>query len=309
MSRILKTTTTLFGLILGLINPLLAQDDSWKSLVSLDSLNTNGKVNATFKTTRLINAQSIETVKAHTLDLRISHRFGNENMGIHSLYGLDAASDIRIALEYGVSERLTVGVSRSRIKENLEGLIKYRLLMQTENGSMPLSVTLFANSAMTPSVDYTANPAIGYVGDYSTFSHRMSYTYQMLIARKFSRNFSLQLMPSLVHRNFVADPADKNDIISMGAGGRFKFSKRSALVVDYFYNVNPGNGNRSSNSNLKFYNPLGIGWEIETGGHVFTLMFSNAAGIIENEFIPNTTDSWTKRGFKFSFDISRGFKI
>ncbi len=294
------------GLMIGFLQPFIAQED-WKSLVSLDSLNSDGKTNATFKTTRLINSQSIETVKTNTLDLRISHRFGNESTGIHSLYGLDAASDIRIALEYGVTQRLTLGVSRSRMAENLEGLIKYRLLMQTENGSMPLSMTLFGNSAITASKDYTVTS--DYVGDYSMFSHRMSYTFQSLIARKFSRNFSFQIMPSLVHRNFVIDPSDKNNLISLGAGGRLKFTKRSALVVDYFYNVNPSNSTRSVGAGITYYNPLGIGWEIETGGHVFTLMFSNAAGLIESQFLPNTTDTWSKRGFKFSFDISRGFKI
>jgi len=156
-------------------------------------------------------------------------------------------------------------------------------------------------------MDYTATA--DYAGDYAIFAHRMSYTYQVLIARKFSRIFSFQIMPSLVHRNFITNPSDKNDIYSLGAGGRLKFSKRSAIVVDYFYNINPSNSTRSAGSGITYYNPLGIGWEIETGGHVFTIMFSNAAGLIENEFIPNTTDSWRKRGFKFSFDISRNFKL
>jgi len=301
-----KLVIVFFVLIAGLIRPLIAQED-WKSLISIDSLNTSDKVNATFKTSRLINGQSIETVKKRTLDFRVAHRFGNESMGIHSLYGLDAASDIRLAFEYGVTDRLTIGFSRSRVKENLEGLIKFRLLQQKEDGKMPLSVTLFANSAMTPAMDYTVTSE--YAGDYAVFAHRMSYTYQVLIARKFSRGFSFQITPSLVHRNFIVDSADKNDIISLGAGGRLKFSKHSAIVIDYFYNINPMNKTRSSKPSVTFYNPLGIGWEIETGGHVFTIMFSNAAGLIENEFIPNTTDSWTKRGFKFSFNISRSFKL
>ena len=299
-------TGIFLGLIIALINPIRSQEN-WKTIVSIDSINSCNMFVSTFKTTRLINAQSVETVKDHSLDFRISHRFGNANMGPHSLYGLDAASDIRFAFEYGVSSKLTIGVSRSRIAENLEGLIKYRLLQQREDGKMPISITLFANSAMTPAKDNTATSS--YAGDYSVFAHRMSYTYQVLIGRKFSRNFSFQLMPSLVHRNFVSEPSDKNDLISLGVGGRLKFSKRSALVVDYFYNINPMNNTRSSIPNLTYYNPLGIGWEIETGGHVFTLMFTNAAGLIENEFLPNTTDTWSKRGFKFSFDISRSFKI
>ncbi len=302
MKRKSKLIIALFGFITGFYNPVIAQED-WKTIVSIDSINTCNMYSATFKTTRLINAQSVETAKNHSLDFRISHRFGNVSMGGHSLYGLDAASDIRFAFEFGVSSQLTMGISRSRIAENLEGLIKYRLLEQREDGKMPMSVTLFANTTLTPAKDYSSTL------DYALFAHRMSYTYQVLIARKFSRNFSFQLMPSLVHRNFITDPADKNDLISLGAGGRLKFSRRSALVVDYFYNINPMNSTRSSNPYLTFYNPLGIGWEIETGGHVFTIMFSNSAGIIENEFISNTTDSWMKKGFKFSFDISRSFSL
>src|ERR1017187_8793407 len=136
----MKTCKLILLLLIGLAvnNPIKAQTDSakkaWevaelmKNLVSLDSLNTDGYTNATFKTTRLINSQSLETVKAHTLDFRISHHFGNELLGDHYLYGLDLASDIRYAFEYGITNKLTVGFSRSRLDENLEGLIKYRLL-------------------------------------------------------------------------------------------------------------------------------------------------------------------------------------
>lgn len=313
MKQISKPTLLLiFGLII--CSHLLAQDttkkatEDWRSLISLDSLNTDGTTNATFKTTRIINAQSLETVKAHTLDFRVTHRFGSVNTGIHQLYGFDNADDIRIAFEYGITNRLTVGFSRSRIDENLEGLIKYRLLRQKENGDMPLSVTLFANMAYTPKHDVTATPE--YAGDLSNIAHRFSYTYQAIIGRKFSKGFSLQFMPTLVHRNFITDTLDKNDLISIGVGGRLKLTKRSAIVIDYFYNVRPSSlQSFSYNANAHYYNPLGIGWEIETGGHVFTIMFSNSAGIIENEFIPNTTESWFNKGFKFSFDISRSFTL
>jgi hypothetical protein len=306
MKNFYRISYIILGLITGITFHAKAQED-WKTLVSLDSLNTDGYTAATFKTTRLIDGQSIETVKAQTLDFRVTHRFGSIETGIHQLYGFDNADDIRIAFEYGITNRLTVGFSRSKIGENLEGLIKYRLLQQKNNGKMPISVTLFASMVLTPVQDLTVTDT--YPGDYSIFAHRLTYTYQALIARKFSRFFSLQFAPSLVHRNFVSNPNDANDVISMGVGGRLKFSKRSAIVVDYFYNVSPMNNTRTSSNGVTYYNPLGIGWEIETGGHVFTIMFSNAAGIIEPEFITNTTDSWLKKGFKFSFDISRDFKL
>jgi uncharacterized beta barrel domain-containing protein DUF5777 len=315
MIKHLYKLTLLLLIGLAVNNPMKAQKDTtkkvqedWRSLISLDSLNTDGYTNATFKTTRIINGQSLETVKAHTLDFRVTHRFGSVETGIHQLYGFDNADDIRIAFEYGITDRLTVGFSRSKIDENLEGLIKYRLIRQTANGKMPLSITLFANTALTPKQDLTVTPE--YPGDLSVFAHRLSYTYQAIIGRKFSSGFSLQFMPTLVHRNFVSDPDDANDVYSMGVGGRLKITKRTAIVIDYFYNVNPTNNSRSdATTGITYYNPLGIGWEIETGGHVFTIMFSNSAGIIENEFIPYTTESWLKKGFKFSFDISRDFTL
>ena len=125
------------------------------------------------------------------------------------------------------------------------------------------------------------------------------------MARKFSSRISVELLPTLVHRNYVFSAIEKNDILALGAGARFKITKSTSVVTDYFYSFDklrkPGNG--------YWYNPLGVGFEIETGGHVFTIMFTNASGIIENDFIPNTTDSWSKGGYKFSFNISRNFRL
>lgn len=303
----MRRTFLLIGAIYFFINAANAQGDLEK-ILSLDSTITSDKVFATFKTTQIINSQSIETVKAQCLDFRIAHRFGSISTGIHQLYGFDNASDIRIGFDYGITDRLTVGFSRSRIEENLEGLIKYRLLQQTRNNKVPVSITIFANAAITPKQDNTITPE--YAGDYAAFSHRISYCYQALIAHKFSSAFSLQIMPSLIHRNFIQDPNDKNDILSIGAGGRLKFSKRAAILMDYYFNARSAPYQSFNyDKNALFYNPLGIGFELETGGHVFTIMFSNSAGIIENEFIPYTTDSWFKKGFKFSFNISRSFFI
>jgi len=187
MKNTFKFLFLLFGLIIGFYYPIKAQED-WKTIVNIDSIESCNMYVSTFKTTRLINAQSVETAKNHSLDFRISHRFGNVSMGPHALYGLDAASDIRFAFEFGVSSKLTIGVSRSRIAENFEGLIKYRLLQQREDGKMPISITLFANTAITPQKDFTVTP--DYSGDYAAFTHRMSYTYQVLLACKFSRGFS-----------------------------------------------------------------------------------------------------------------------
>ncbi|MFI5218048.1 MAG: DUF5777 family beta-barrel protein [Bacteroidia bacterium] len=289
----------LFSILLPKI--VFAQDDLLKMAME-NSEAPKTKVAATFKTTKLINAHTNETVHKRTLDVRIGHRFGNmgaeSNGGIHTFYGLDASTDIRIAFEYGITDRLMVGIARCKQLENIEGLVKFRALEQTTDNKIPLAITLFANAAITAQRDPE--------GIYPKTTDRMSYTFQAIIARKFSDRISFELLPTLVHRNYIFITDDKNDIMALGVGGRVRITKSFCVIADYFYNF--GEVREIDNEN-GFFNPLGIGIELETGGHVFTIMFTNAAGIIENDYIPNTTDTWTKGGFKFSFNISRNFKL
>jgi hypothetical protein len=276
------------------------QIDFVKAQSDLDSFLIEDKkptyVIATFKSTRIVNAHSIETVRKGVLDFRITHHFGDVggvNGGPHTLYGFDNASDIRFGFEYGVTDRLTAGFGRSKIAENLDFFLKYRLLRQTVDNSMPISVTLFADMALTPQ----KNPVV-----YTEFANRMSYVYQLLIARKFSDALSLQLMPIYLHRNYVANQNDHNDLFSLGFGGRIKLTKRFALLGDVYYNFS--NYLTPANS---FYLPIGVGVEIETGGHVFQIFFTNNAAIIENAYLAGTTSSWGKSEFKLGFTISRDF--
>jgi hypothetical protein len=252
---------------------------------------------ATFKSVKIVNMQTNETSRKRNLDFRVAHLFGNigkeSGGGYHNFYGLDQSNDIRIAFHYGITDRLMVGVSRAKRNETLEGLLKYRLLQQTEDDKMPLAVTLFGESSMTTREDVE--------GYYQNFAHRMTYCVQAIIARKFSPRLSFELVPSWVHRNIV-DIADSNELFSVGAGVRWKFTRSAAIVADYFYNAWPSD-------RLYSENPLGVGVEIETGGHVFTIMFTNAIGILETDYLANTVDSWSRGGFKFSFNISRVFKL
>jgi hypothetical protein len=277
-----------------------AQDDLLDLLDSASTETKSRQVFATFKTTRIVNGHSIETVKRKSLDFRVTHHFGDvsgESGGVHTLYGLDQAADIRIAFEWGVNDRLTLGAGRSKISELLDGYAKYRLWRQTEDNKMPVSTTLLINAGFSPQKNLS--------GEYSNAAHRLSYTYQLLIARKFNSSFSLQLMPTVLHRNYLFNPNDQHDLVSLGIGGRLKLSKRFALLADYFHTFSSF---RQQNSTL-YSAPLGLGVEIETGGHVFHMFFTNNAGIVENAFIPNTTSSWTKGEFKFGFNISRTFAL
>jgi hypothetical protein len=269
-----------------------AQDDLLK-MISQEAPAAKEAVKSTFKTSKIINVHTTEMLARRNLDFRVGHRFGNmggRNGGIHTLYGFDNSNDIRIAFEYGITGNLMAGISRSKRNENFEGFIKYRLSEQKTDNSMPVSLALFANTAVSGQS----------LSEYSKFSRRVTYFYELI-------KFSMLIAPGLLHRNYISDPGEKNDIPVMGIGARLKITRSSALVADYHHIFSKyllGSGNP-----VRRYLPLGIGYEIETGGHVFTLMLTNASGFIENDFLANTTDSWGDGGFKFSFNISRVFKL
>lgn len=277
------------------------------------------KVFATFKAYRLGNALTTETVKKNHLDFRISHRFGNIyddtkpnaiNETFQTYLGFDNASDIRNSFDYGLTDNITVGIGRSRLNKLVDGSIKWRFLQQTTNFSIPVSMALFADVGYTHA--RTSEVYEGVVKDFKTNElHRVNYFTQLIIASKINDWISLELLPAYVYRNFIkADvnpgnkAANENGFISIGFGGRIKLNKRCSFIGDYYYNTSKFYAN-----NPNYKNPLSLGFEIETGGHVFSLFFTNASGLIDNNFIPFTRDSWGKGQVKFGFSISRVFAL
>jgi hypothetical protein len=289
-----------------------AQDDLSKMFEN-DSSKTHEPVIATYKSTRIIQGHSPETLKKRELDFRVAHHFGDlggEFGGTKTFFGTDNSTDVRIAFEYGITDRLMAGLGRSKgsgsLTQMYEGLAKYRLLVQTTDNHVPLSVTLFGNAVATA---MTSSPIKSDASHFDKSSDRVSYTGQVILARKFNRNLSLSLLPTLVHRNRVAY-MDMNDIFALGAGGRFKFSKRLGLLVEYFYPFRSQDSKDYFASKGKtFYNPLAVGLEIETGGHVFHINFTNSTAILENQFIPETTTTWQQGQFRWGFNISRRFSL
>lgn len=260
---------------------------------SEDSVVIDPYVKQTFETSRLVNAATTETLRKKQLDFRITHRFGNvagTGHGINNFFGLDEASNIRIALEYGITDRLTVGGGRSKINALLDGFVKYKLFRQTTDNKMPVSVALMG----TAGYDSKESP--------EKKLNRLSYNLQAIIARKLNNSFSVELIPLLLHRNLV-DFGDQNNLFALGAGGRIALSRSSSIVIDYYHIFSEYRKNRD------FYPPLGIGYEINTGGHTFHMNFTNATGIVENQFISDTRESWLDGHFKWGFNISRIFKF
>lgn len=254
------------------------------------------KVDYAFKSSRVIMSHSLEMLGKGVLDFRILHRFGLVNKGIKEFFGLDQAS-IRLGLDYGITDDLMVGVGRSSFKKELDGFVKFRALQQsTGRNASPLSIVLAGGSTINtlPFTDPTRP---------KTFTSRLAYYGQIIAGRKFSNNLTLQIIPTFLHQNLVNTTRDPHDVLSLGFGGRMKLSKRVSLNVDYYYIFD------KNQSPPTIYNPLSIGFDIETGGHVFQLHFTNAVGMNERAFLTETTNNWGKGDFQFGFNIMRAFQL
>jgi len=252
-------------------------------------------VAAAWKANRVVNLHSIENTPAGVFDFKIGHRFGQLSLGLSELFGLDQSS-VRIGGDYGITDRLMIGLGRSSFEKTIDGFVKYRLIRQTRGAvETPLSVSLLATAAIK-TVPFQ-NP-----DRENFFSSRLYYTYQVILARKFSNEFTLQLSPTLVHRNLVEFNEESNDVIAMAAAARFKLTQRLALNVEYIYvpdgQLLPG-----------FRNSFTLGLDIETGGHVFQLHFTNSTSMIEKGFVTETTGNWWDGNIHFGFNVSRVFQL
>lgn len=252
------------------------------------------EISSSFKATRLVNGHTVETNGEGELLFLISHRFGPLNSGAYELFGLDQAT-IRLALEYGLTDKLTIGAGRSSLEKTYDGFLKYRFLQQSQARQVPLTLTWLSGVVLT-SLKWQ-NPE-----QRNLFSSRLAYTHQLLIARKMNQRLSLQLSPALLHRNLVKTRQDENNVYSVGAGGRFMLTKRTSFNAEYYYLL-PGKTAED------FRNSLSLGFDIETGGHIFQLIFTNAQGVVEKLFIPQTIGAWSEGDIYFGFNISRVFQL
>jgi hypothetical protein len=277
---------------------LFAQDDLM-NILDNDAKKETTYTAATFKATRLINGQTIETASKNHLNFWISHRFGAVNSGfIENFFGLDEAR-IRLGLEYGLTDQLTVGIGRSSQEKMYDFYAKYKLLRQSNKS--PLSVALYGSTAVS-TVETGSTLESGTVMKYYNNAERMTYTGQILLARKFNERLSLQLMPTVLHFNKAETVSTPNNMFALGAGGRIKLNKRLSISAEYYSVLNrPGDSN--------YHNSLAIGFDIETGGHVFQLHFSNSRGMIERQFIAQTTKQWSDGGIFYGFNMSRTFSF
>ena len=295
-------------LFLGLSLNVVAQDDLSDLFKEDKVVKDKSPVYATFKATKLVNAQTIEQIKRGELDFRIAHRFddaGGKAGGVQTFYGFDNATDIRFSFDYGLTNNWCIGIARSKGAYNHRQLVdlasKYKIITQRKQGGFPLSISAYVISDLTTMKSSTDIYSVTYFKN--NFAHRLNYVGQFIIARKFSSAFSLELLPTFIHRNYVFH-TDKNNLFALGVGGRVKFTKRMGVIFDYYQVFDAARTSKNG-----FYSPLGLGLEIETGGHVFQLSFSNNKGLIESQYLTENKSNWMKGEFRFGFNISRVFNL
>ena len=290
MKRIL-----LLALALGTIQSVVAQDDLLDFLgEEEESINYTS---ATFKDSRVINVQSNETAAKGVLRFVISHRFGRLSDGAYELFGLDNAT-IRLGLDYGITDRIQVGIARSSFEKTYEGNLKVKLLRQSSGGKeVPVSLTWYSGMYIN-GLRWEDPERENY------FTSRLSYAHQLIVTRKFSKSFSLAFVPSYLHDNLVRTAEMNNDQLALGLGGRVKLTNRLSLNAEYHYRII-----KRVEQDDPYNNSFSIGVDIETGGHVFQLHVTNSRGMFETAYIGETAGRWVDGDIYFGFNISRVFTV
>lgn len=291
----MRTLTILIAFVL-FSNSTVAQSDLLSLVDKPGEKRKKEYISNAFKSARVINGHSMEMVGKGVLDLRILHRFGSITSGFSNLFGLDQAN-MRFGFDYGVTKNFTIGIGRSNVGKEWDGFLKLRPVWQSKGGRWPSPVSVILITGATYNSAAWPDPNRK---NYTT--SRMAFYNEIIIGKKFGERFSLQLAPTFVHRNLVATSSDSNNLYALGVGARFKLSKRTAFVVDYHYLA-------WGIDKTKYKDPLSVGFDIETGGHVFQLHFSNSVGMNEKAFLTGTTNSWEKTEIRFGFNMSRVFTV
>ncbi|MBN2746301.1 MAG: hypothetical protein JXR34_06220 [Bacteroidales bacterium] len=283
----------IFASILFFTGNFLHAQDDLENLFADEE--TTEYASATFKASRIILGQSVEQPYTGNLIFDIQHQFGAINQGYKEFFGLDQAST-RLGFAYGVTPWLMVGIGRTALEKTVDGSLKIRFIRQSKGEvNFPFTINYYGNIGVN-GLDYSLIPIKYY------FTHRLTFLNQLLIARKINSSISLQLMPTHIHRNLVERVIDENDIFALGAGGRFKITKRTSVNLEYFYVLSAQNA-------ADFQNSLSFSFDIETGGHIFQLYITNATGMLEQQYITSSTGKWLEGDIHFGFNISRTFVL
>lgn len=303
-----------------------SQDDDLMNELNKSQIEAKEEpVIGTFNSTRLINVHTNETVGKNVLELRVTHRFGALEGGAHSFAGLDASSDIHIGFDYGITSRLMVGIGRSKISERYDGFVKYRLLRQTET-KIPISVTLFGNATIDAQKRAKFEVGNQTFDNYPNFPSRINYLASVIISRKFGKRFSAMLSPTLFYRNYIGSYSsdfyikengksslqtysavvNSNTLFALGGGVRYRISHMLTITADAAYPFSSYLNNKPKSATP--YNiPIGVGVELEVGGHIFSINATNSEAILPNQYFIASATGWNNWGSRLGFTIVRVF--
>lgn len=287
MYRITYSTNVFFWLFFGIF---------WVGSPVFSQKSYDHFVHETFRGTRIVNGHSVETLADGEMEFIIGHRFGRINGGFYELFGLDQAN-IRLGLDYGVQDWLNIGLGRSSLGKEFDGFVKLRLLRQAAPGKSGVPFSLTGLSTVAYQTLRASDPARPLA-----WQNRLAFTHQFLIASKIGDRLALQVMPTLVHYNLVETASEPNDKYSVGVAGKYQLTKNLSLTAEYYYNLP---NQRAAGTR----DPISIGLDLNTGSHVFQLHFTNAAGMIEKQFIGETTGDVSLGDIHFGFNMVRTFKL
>jgi hypothetical protein len=287
-----------FLTLLLFVNNIFSQDDLLKDI----DTEASQEVTSAFKSLKIINFESTKLVAKKELFLVIAHRFDYIKNGFDDFFGLDNANT-QIKFAYGLSDRITLQLARSGFEKTYDLSAKYLLINQKTNG-FPFTIVGFNSIAINSEMNKNRFPNL-------QFSNRLTYTAQLLVSRKFSDKLSLQIAPTFFHENTIEDINDSNNVIILpnpqdnsqymiGLGGRYKLTNRLSINADYGLHLN-------RNKNSIYKNPLSIGMDLDTGGHIFQMHFTNAKAMHETGFMGRTSGDWGKSEIAFGFNLIRVF--
>ena len=274
--------------LLWFCTSLFAQDDLLNEIDVTDASSTD--VSSVFKGLKIINFESTKLVGKGGFYFVVSHRFGSVKKGFENFFGLDEAVT-HLNFIYGLTNHINVSASRSSNQKIYELASKFRIIKQSDH--FPFSLVGYTSVLANTALSTDNLPKL-------EFKHRLSYVAQLLISRKVNNKLSLQFTPTFFHDNYVANDSQDNSQYGLIFGGRYKLGSRWSLNLEYGTHLN-----RADNS---LYNdPLSIGFDLETGGHVFQLHFTNSQFMNANGVLANSTGDWSESDFYFGFNISRSF--
>ncbi|WP_428224657.1 DUF5777 family beta-barrel protein [Flavobacterium sp.] len=277
----------LFGIFIAIPTAFFGQDDL------LNGVDANQKVavESAFKSLKIVNLESTKLAAKGDMYFVVAHRFGYLDKGLENFFGLDNATT-QLKFVYGLTNGITVHASRSTYGKTFEFGVKYKLKQQLVDG-FPVTIVGFNSLAINSAMKKENYPLL-------EFQHRLSYNTQLLVSRKFNDKLTLQLAPTFFYENLVVETTQNNAQFALGMGGRYKLGKRFSLNMDYAPHLN-----RAKASSFK--NPLAVGVDLETGGHIFQMFFTNSAAMHDTGYLGRTAGDWGKGEISFGFNLVRVF--